>query len=1332
MRLSPKLLVLLLAVATVLPLRGAEPSDYRFDHIPGANSWINTIFQDREGFIWFGTREGLVRYTEEGLHKARAFEGDNIDIIHQDDEGRLWLRKRNGFVAYDPISRCSYNEEEASALLQCGELIVALYVDEEKNLWWIAGDRLYLRPASGRESLPVAELEPNEPLWNLTSCDKVLYLLSSDGCIRRWLYISPEEVTPLEPIASPDLRSDYLFYRLFIDSRRHIWLLQGSRGVWRYSPTTEQYTEIPSGKFGQKGMICHITEDASGAIWIASDHGGISIWQGDDKPLLELKHNPSDDNSIASNSVYALYRDRTNNIWIGYSKKGASIWRGHHKAYSLLHLNSCYEEQLSDDINTICEDSRGGLWFGTDGNGLVHLDPKTGREQRFTTENSSLKSNVITTLHCDAEGRVWIGTFIGGLSCYDKGYLRTYSHGDNDSGLSSDNIWDIDHTLDGRICIATLGGGFQTLNPATGHFTTYNSTNCALSNDHILQLGRTTDGCLYLATSYGLSHFDPRINEMTTIDHEALQGVVITTLCCDGEGLVWMTIEGDVFLYNPTSGGVEAIPHAGMEAVQSLLQGSDGSIWAFADNGVSHFYTTDEGAEHDKAKRRGFRPRLLRFPDNHFHLNQRSAILLKDGSMAVGGFNGYMLLAPNLHELGCEATPNLHFTELYLNNNRIAVGQKVGRRILLERALEHTPHITLNHHENIFSVEYSALNFSSSFRPELQYRLEGLSDEWLTVEEPRSRLTFINLRPGRYRLTLCSKTEAGTQASLTSLDITIRPPWWSTPVAICSYLLAALALVGTIRWVVRRRQRRRNEALEEHMRRERKHYSDELKMQFFTNVSHDFRTPLTLILTPLEELMRTHPETRDNLLFSTIHRNAQRLLTLVNQILDLRKLEMYGMQLNLSQGDLVQVASEVCESFRLHADLTHITLEQQSYTPSLRALFDRDKLIKVLTNLLSNAFKFTPEQGTIRLLIEEGDGEQVRILVTDSGCGIPDREKRRIFDRFYQRKSPGEQTGNGIGLHIAREFVVMHGGEIRVEDNEPCGTRFIVTLPLRYGENLPTEVVEAEEQPKEGAMAEPEPQRATLLVVDDNADFRTFLNETLKADYEVLTAENGEEALQLVEREQVDLVICDVMMPVMDGVEFCRRIKSEITTSHIPVILLTARAMQEDECAGLESGADDYITKPFNVSILRLRISKFLEWRARAHALFKRQIEVAPEQLTITSLDDRLLQAAIEAVNEQISNPDFSVADLSAHLHMHRTHLYKKLLSLTGKAPLEFIRAIRLKRAAQLLESGQSYIAEVAYMVGFNSPKLFARHFRDEFGCSPSEYQRQHSKKHEN
>ncbi len=1325
MKLLPKSLLPVLMMTLIIgPATLAnESSAYRFDHIPNANSWINTIFQDEEGFIWFGTRNGLYRYTEVGMDTARAFEGSNIDMIDQDAEGMLWLHKRNGYVAYNPQTRNSYNEEEAAALLGTEGYITALHVDQEGDLWWIAGNELRMRPHNQSESLRVAEVEAGETLWNMESRDKVLYLLSSDGRIRRFLYTNPQAVAPLEEIVSPDPQSDYLFYRFFIDSRRQIWLLQGSRGVWRYSPLTGLYTEIPSARLGQKGLICSITEDASGAIWIASDHGGITIWQGDDSPLLELKHNPSDNNSIAGNSIYALYRDRNDNIWIGYSKKGASIWRGHHKAYSILHLNSCYEEQLSDDINTICEGLDGKLWFGTDGNGVVCLDPKTGREERFTTANSPLKSNVITTLHCDDEGRIWIGTFIGGLSCYEPGHLRTYHYEGSDEGLASDNIWDIDHTLDGRICLATLGGGFQTLNPASGEFTTYNQYNSGLTNDHIMQMARTEDGCFYLATSHGLSLFDPRTDTIKSIDHEALQGRTLSGLCCDKEGLVWLNMEGDILLYDPIKEEVVELSRAGMEAVQSLLKGSDGTVWAFADNGIGHFYRTDDAR---------LLPRLLRFPDNHFHFNQRSAVLLRDGSMAAGGFNGYMLLTPNLHELGCEAIPDLHFTELYLNNNRIEVGQKVGRRILLERALEHTRHITLAHSENIFSVEFSALNFSSSFRPELRYRLVGRSNEWYTVEEQTPRLTFINLRPGHYTLTLCSQAEQGTTSSHASLEITILPPWWRTPVAICGYLLASLTLVGGCWWVVRRRQRRHYEALEERMRYERKHYSDELKMQFFTNVSHDFRTPLTLILTPLEELMRTSPESHNNLLLTTIHRNAQRLLTLVNQILDLRKLEMYGMQLNLSQGDLVQVIHEVCESFRLHSDHNHIRLEVKSNTPHLVCLFDRDKLIKVLTNLLSNAFKFTPEQGSISVILEQGEGENVELTIADSGCGIPDRDKRHIFDRFYQRKSSGEQTGNGIGLHIAREFVMMHGGEIRVEDNRPQGTRFVITLQLRRGE-LPSEEQSAwiGEEQVSGAV-ETEARRSTLLVVDDNADFRAFLNETLKADYEVLTAANGQEALQIVENEQVDLVICDVMMPIMDGVEFCRRIKSEITTSHIPVILLTARAMQEDEYAGLESGADDYITKPFNISILRLRITKFLEWKARAHALFKRQIEVAPEQLTITSLDDRLLQAAIEAVNEQISNPDFSVADLSAHLHMHRTHLYKKLLSLTGKAPLEFIRAIRLKRAAQLLESGQSYIAEVAYMVGFNSPKLFARHFRDEFGCSPSEYQRQHGKRSEN
>ncbi|MDE5636883.1 MAG: response regulator [Alistipes sp.] len=1161
---------------------------------------------------------------------------------------------------------------------------------------------------------------------------RIIHALCGDGKVLRYA-VANDSVATIEPIAAPPAADDEPFYLVFVDSTDGIWLSQRTRGVWHYSPARSAYEHFSNDSHPRhipRGFICSIIEDAKGDVWMASDHGGICIRHLDES-MTYLENIPTDPSSLAGNSVFSLFRDRDDNIWIGYTKNGVSVWRGENRRYSLLHLQSFYSRYLNDDINATCEDREGNLWFGTDGNGLVRLD-RTGRETLFTagTGPHRLHSNIITALHCDAAGRVWIGTFYGGLSCYRDGRLTTYSAPDSEAGLAAVDVWSIDSDRTGNIWIGSLGGGLQRFDPSTGRLTTYDVEHNGLPNNYILQVDCCRDGNIALATAYGLSIFDTATERAATVtcgrSGEPFGNPVLSGVCADHEDALWFIREGRVGMYDKASGELYDLPELDISTAQSIVAGDDGTLWIMASDcicGIRRDGTDERG-------RYGFATRTYRFPNAAgVRFNQRSACRTADGGILAGTFNGYMRFMPgSVDGKGSDGTQQLYFTGIQVNGTPVHPGESIDGCTILDRAMEHTPEIVLRHNHNRLAVDFAALNYSSTFRRELLYRMEGISDEWVPVDNFSTRLTFFNLRPGRYRLTLATLPAGdGTQTSA-SLSIVVRNPWYLSTAAIISYIAASIAAAAISLAVFRRRRARGIEAMELAMRREQQHYVDQMKMQFFTNVSHDFRTPLTLIISPIEELLRSRPEVRDDMTINTVYRNARRLLTLVNQLLDLRKLEVYGMMLNLATADLAALVREVCSSFELMLQNAGIAFDVETPDEELTTELDRDKVTKILTNLLSNALKFTPRGGRIAVSAARAEDGFLRVSVADSGCGIPDSDKRRIFDRFYQAAADSATSGSGIGLHIAREFTVMHGGEITVGDNDPCGAVFSFTLPVRQVEQA-EESLAAEVGPADAAPAAESPahERPVLMIVDDNDDFRQFMRASLSSEYDVIEAADGAEALRKVGDEQVDIVVCDVMMPVMDGVEFCRRMKSDINVSHIPVILLTARSMQEDECAGLESGADDYITKPFNMAILRLRIARFLEWKQRAHRLFDKQIDIAPDQITITSMDDRLLQAAIDAVNDNIGNPDFSVADLSTMLHMHRTHLYKKLLFITGKAPLEFIRAIRLKRAAQLLESGQTYIAEVAYMVGFNSPKVFARHFRDEFGCSPSEYQRRHA-----
>ena len=560
--------------------------------------------------------------------------------------------------------------------------------------------------------------------------------------------------------------------------------------------------------------------------------------------------------------------------------------------------------------------------------------------------------------------------------------------------------------------------------------------------------------------------------------------------------------------------------------------------------------------------------------------------------------------------------------------------------------------------------------------------------------------------------------------------------WWA-------YLLYAAGLVVVLflaryRMLKREREKFHLQQIENEVAKNEE--INNMKFRFFTNVSHELRTPLTLIISPLEGMLKETTDELQSTRLQLMYRNAQRLLHLVNQLLDFRKGEMSTHQLSLSEGDIISYVHSVCNSFLLMADKKHIQFSFFSGIDTFSMAFDADKVGKIVMNLLSNAFKFTPEGGRVTVMIEHvtGTPDTLEIKIADTGIGISDVDKEHIFDRFYQADHKGveETTGNGIGLSLVRDFVTLHEGEVKVFDNIGTGSVFVIQFPVKHVETqvqLPEEtgmsVGDEEDREMKEEVREETGRKdfPLLLVVDDNEDFRIFMRYSLELQYRVKLAVNGNEAWEMMQEELPDLVISDVMMPQMDGNELCRLIKQDKRIAHIPVILLTARQNTEAKLEGLQTGADDYVTKPFNMTILVLRIRKLIEL-SRYHRVTQGMIDPAPSEIVITSLDEKLIEKAIKYVEDNMSRTELSVEELSRELGMSRVHLYKKLLQITGKTPIEFIRVIRLKRAAQLLRESQLHVSEVAFEVGFNNPKYFSRYFKDEFGVLPSVYQEKEGK----
>ena len=681
------------------------------------------------------------------------------------------------------------------------------------------------------------------------------------------------------------------------------------------------------------------------------------------------------------------------------------------------------------------------------------------------------------------------------------------------------------------------------------------------------------------------------------------------------------------------------------------------------------------------------------------------------------------------------------FTGLSLFDEAVKVGQSYGGRVLIKKELNDVENVEFDYKQNIFSVSFASDNYNLPEKTQYMYKLEGFNNDWLTLPVGVHNVTFTNLAPGKYVLRVKAINSDGyVGIKEATLGIVVNPPFWMSWWA---YLLYAAGLVVVLflaryRMLKREREKFHLQQIENEVAKNEE--INNMKFRFFTNVSHELRTPLTLIISPLEGMLKETTDELQSTRLQLMYRNAQRLLHLVNQLLDFRKGEMSTHQLSLSEGDIISYVHSVCNSFLLMADKKHIQFSFFSGIDTFSMAFDADKVGKIVMNLLSNAFKFTPEGGRVTVMIDHvtGTPDTLEIKIADTGIGISDVDKEHIFDRFYQADHKGveETTGNGIGLSLVRDFVTLHEGEVKVFDNIGTGSVFVIQFPVKHVETqvqLPEEtgmsVGDEEDREMKEEVREETGRKdfPLLLVVDDNEDFRIFMRYSLELQYRVKLAVNGNEAWEMMQEELPDLVISDVMMPQMDGNELCRLIKQDKRIAHIPVILLTARQNTEAKLEGLQTGADDYVTKPFNMTILVLRIRKLIEL-SRYHRVTQGMIDPAPSEIVITSLDEKLIEKAIKYVEDNMSRTELSVEELSRELGMSRVHLYKKLLQITGKTPIEFIRVIRLKRAAQLLRESQLHVSEVAFEVGFNNPKYFSRYFKDEFGVLPSVYQEKEGK----
>lgn len=1324
---------------------------YQFKHLEVSdglsNNSVNTICKDRDGFMWFGTTTGLNRYDGYTFKIYQHAENDPgslpdnyiTDIVEMPD-GRFWVNTGRGYVLFDKEQDCFITDVTGFMKnLESGGVPEQVFVDREGNTCLsVAGEGCY-RYKEGGKRLFFSYVEhslPEHGVTQIAECSDGLLLIYNTGLLvcldRATLAIKwkSDEIKKYIPAGKT------IEFSLFVDRDNCIWAYN-LMGIWAYDCGTKSWrTDLTAIWSSRPDVIIHaVAQDIEGRIWVGKDYDGIDVLEKETGKVTSLVAHDDNGRSLPHNTIYDLYADRDGIMWVGTYKKGVSYY-----SESIFKFNM-YEW---GDITCIEQADENRLWLGTNDHGILLWNRSTGKAEPFWRDAEGQLPNPVVSMLKSKDGKLWVGTFNGGLYCMDGSRVRSYKEGVGNT-LASNNVWALVEDDKGRIWIASLGGGLQCLEPVSGTFETYTSSNSALLENNVTSLCWVDNNTLFFGTAnQGVGMMDMRTREIKKIQGQSgnvkLSNDAVNHVYKDSRGLVWIATREGLNVYDTRRHvflDLSSVAEAKGNFIAAITEDQERNMWVSTSRKVIRVTVASDGKGSYL-----FDSRAYNSEDGlqNCDFNQRSIKTLHNGIIAIGGLYGVNVFAPD-HIRYNKMLPNVMFTGLSLFDEAVKVGQSYGGRVLIEKELNDVENVEFDYKQNIFSVSFASDNYNLPEKTQYMYKLEGFNNDWLTLPLGVHNVTFTNLAPGKYVLRVKAINSDGyVGIKEATLGIVVNPPFWMSWWA---YLLYAVGLVIVLflaryRMLKREREKFHLQQIENEVAKNEE--INNMKFRFFTNVSHELRTPLTLIISPLEGMLKETTDELQSTRLQLMYRNAQRLLHLVNQLLDFRKGEMSTHQLSLSEGDIISYVHSVCNSFLLMADKKHIQFSFFSGIDTFSMAFDADKVGKIVMNLLSNAFKFTPEGGRVTVMIEHvaGTPDILEIKIADTGIGISDVDKEHIFERFYQAGHKGveETTGNGIGLSLVRDFVTLHEGEVKVFDNIGMGSVFVIQFPVKHVETqvqLPEETGmpagdEEDKEMKEEAREEMERKNfPLLLIVDDNEDFRIFMRYSLELQYRVKLAVNGKEAWEMMQEELPDLVISDVMMPQMDGNELCRLIKQDKRTAHIPVILLTARQNTEAKLEGLQTGADDYVTKPFNMTILVLRIRKLIEL-SRYHRVTQGMIDPAPSEIVITSLDEKLIEKAIKYVEDNMSRTELSVEELSRELGMSRVHLYKKLLQITGKTPIEFIRVIRLKRAAQLLRESQLHVSEVAFEVGFNNPKYFSRYFKDEFGVLPSVYQEKEGK----
>lgn len=1308
---------------------------FRFDHYTVEEglsvNTVTSIIQDSRGFMWFGTSMGLNCY-------------DGLTFRHFVPQDKDDASRRNNDV------QCI-----SEGLL--GELLVGtisgLYVfNPQQEEFRFFQERT---PEGEGIRTPVYStvVSPDGTVWIATRGQGVFSYYYADRTLKQWRF---------DPSDSHSIPSDNI-RNVFLDRKNRVWILTFDGGIGCMDPSDgkcrrymdwgrdplDRYDVMAEDSFGRlwlgnfsKGISCldpedgtfrhfllpghpdHVThvraiiEYSQDCLLLASDDG-LTCFAPDSGDTMTLKYSTSEISGLNDTYVHSLFVDSEGSLWVGTYFGGINY--SPYSADDFKHWcpNSSRRYFPGKIVGVIRQDEAGDLWIGTDDAGVVRFNPRKGGVLAHYMPDGtggSLSYQNIHALLCDGD-KVWIGTYSRGLDRLDtrSGRFRHYTGA---SGLPDESVYALLKDTDGRVWAGTPSGAC-TYNPADDSFKAVPET----AGADIVSMVEDVYGYIWMSSlNMGVFRHDP-VNGRWTRYHVSGEGPEhlatdnVCTVTCEDNGRLIIGTDGfglHLFDYGGGSFSPVDVPCLGGTTVNAILS-SGNWLWLSTNSGLFRLnlrsgdvkeYSTDDGLQS-----RQFCP--------------NSALKAADGSLWFGGIDGMNSFVPDeLHEN--TSVPGIYVTGLRLFNKRIPCQDENG---ILDKAVSYKNDITLRHDQSVVSFEFVSLSYVAPGKNRYAYMLEGFDKDWTYIDMvPSGGITYTNLPPGEYVLRVKgSNNDLLWNNSGASLRIRVQPPWWWTTVAKIVYILLVLSIAALlIRSYVLRLEKRHEEDIRVLNARKEKDIYD-IKINFYTSIIHELRTPLTLIISPLEHLMKSGKrvsDVKDDLMI--IQRNSHRLLNLVNQLMDFRKIEA-------KNGDVPEqvsvnvpmVCRQVFDTFVPAAAQKQIGLEYDSQPRNLWMESNADSVSKLVSNLMSNALKFAHTRVALSLVRE---GDTLRIICDDDGPGIPVEEREKIFEPFYQIEStqPADLIGTGVGLSLVKSLVSQMGGVSFVCDSPWNGARFVIELPVTETEPVsasPDEDIARTPVPEsENETADTDDQSAKVLVVDDNRDILAFLRNRFSEFWQVTVCDSAAEALRMCGEHSFDIIVSDIMMPDIDGIEFCRRIKSDIGTCHIPVILLTAKVDTDSKIRGLECGADAYVEKPFSVDFLKAQVQSLLVNRRKVYDAFSKEPVVNVASLVTNRQDLEFLRKVDEFIEENLSETSFTASDLARHVGMSRSSFFAKLRAVSGQTPSDYVRLIRLRKAVEYFNQGETRINEVCYITGFNSPSYFTKCFVRQFGMIPKDY----------